>query len=83
MTFFVQIHVDQFRTGYTTDALPRYQICMVFRNGDDDFIAFLQMRFRIASGNVIQAFRRITDENHFFAVLGIDQLAYGFTGIII
>ena len=51
MTAFVEVHVFQRCARYMSDTLPCYQVCMVFRNGDDDFIAFLHIVHTIAKSD--------------------------------
>ena len=50
VAFFVEVHVIEFSPGLLADALPRDQVGMMFRNGNDDLIALLQARFCIAAG---------------------------------
>ena len=83
MAFFIEVHIDQFSSGLLADTLPCNQIGMMFRNRNDDFIAFFQFRFSIAAGNEVQGFRRVADEDDFFTRCGIDEAAYGFAGFII
>ena len=55
----------------------------MFRNGNDNLVAFMEMCFPIAAGNEVQGFRRIANEDDFLRRFGIDKAAYCFAGFIV
>ena len=83
VAFFVEVHVIEFSPGLLADALPRDQVGMMFRNGNDDLIALLQARFCIAAGYEVQRFCRIADEDDFFRRSGIDEFTDCFAGFVV
>lgn len=56
---------------------------MVFGNGDHHFVALFQMVFPITPGNQVQAFGGVPHKDHFFEMLGVDELPHRFPGLVI
>ena len=81
--FFIDIDIIQHRTGLLGNSLPGNQIGVMLGNGDDDAVAFFEMRFTIGTGNQIQAFRGIACINYFTCALGINEFTHYFFRAIV
>ena len=51
MAFFIKVHINKLGPCTACHTLPRHNIGMVLRNGDDDFVPCMEIRFPIASGH--------------------------------
>ena len=76
--FFVYINVVQHSAGLGSYALPGHQVRVVFCDGDEDVVAFLEVSLPVRASDDIQRLTGISGVNDFSFALGMDEVLHHF-----